>query len=97
MVEYSERIVAKYRDGITDDGALPASCQFQCVVRSKSRLRMNCDIVLLMMSLVVVKCGRVAIPKRDDGTSNARTLGGCGDVDHRLVVSITTTIAARDT
>ena len=45
----------------------------------------------------MVKSGRVAISKRDDGTSSARTLGGCGDVDHCMVVSITTTIAARDT
>jgi len=53
---------------------------------------MNRDTVL-----VLVKSGRVAISKRDDGTSSARTLGGCGDVDHCMVVSITTTIAARDT
>lgn len=96
MVEYSERIVAKYRDGTTDDGAVSASCRFLCIVRSKFRLRMNCDNVLAM-SLMVVESGRVAISKRDDGTSSARTLGGCGDVDHRLVVSVTTTIAARDT
>jgi len=92
MVKFDERIVARICDGMTHDEAISASDRVLHVVKRKFRLRVNCDIVLVM-----VKSGRVAISKRDDGTSSARTLGGCGDVDYCMVVSITTTIAARDT